>query len=112
MTNNIEQNISTTINDKIVEALKTVYDPEFPVVDIYTLGLIYDISYSVEKKEIYILMTLTSPACPVWDMIIDMVKNATKESNPEFTVNAEITFDPMWSPDMIKDEDLKRMFDV
>lgn len=96
----------------IEEALKTVYDPEFPVVDIYTLWLIYDISTKEENKEVFILMTLTSPACPMWDMIVEMVKNAINEKLPEYTTSVEITFEPMWSPDAIKDDDLKRMFDL
>ncbi len=98
------------IKDKIVEALKQVYDPEFPVVDIYTLGMIYNIDIDEKNKKIYVLMTLTSPMCPMWDMIIEMVKNAILEQFPEWQVEVELTFDPMWNPSMIKDEDIRKMF--
>ncbi len=98
------------MKDKIVEALKQVYDPEFPVVDIYTLGMIYNIDIDEKNKKIYVLMTLTSPMCPMWDMIIEMVKNAILEQFPEWQVEVELTFDPMWNPSMIKDEDIKKMF--
>lgn len=98
------------MKDKIVEALKQVYDPEFPVVDIYTLGMIYNIDIDEKNKKIYVLMTLTSPMCPMWDMIIEMVKNAILEQFPEWQVEVELTFDPMWNPSMIKDEDIRKMF--
>ena len=93
----------------IEEQLQTVYDPEFPVVDIFTLGLIYDIQ--VDEDKVSILMTFTSPSCPMADMIEQMVKNAILEKMPTCEVNVEITFDPMRSPGMIKDEDLQRMFE-
>ncbi|MFZ5341921.1 MAG: metal-sulfur cluster assembly factor [Patescibacteria group bacterium] len=73
------KNISPSIND-IEDVLKEVYDPEFPLVDIFTLGLIYNIE--VKKKNIYVLMTLTSPACPLGDMIVDMVKTAIDSKFP------------------------------
>ena len=100
------------LKNKIVEALKQVYDPEFPVVDIRTLGMIYDIDIKENEKKVYILMTLTSPMCPMADMILDSVKNAIKEISDfkDWEVDIELTFDPMWNPDMIKDEDIKKMF--
>ncbi len=100
------------IKEKIIGQLKQVYDPEFPIVDIWTLGMIYDIDVNIEKKVIYILMTLTSPMCPMGDMIVDMVKNSILELD-EFKdrqVDVELTFDPTWNPDMIKDENIREMF--
>ncbi len=94
------------------EKLKTIYDPEFPMVDIYTLGLIYDILINEENKEIRILMTFTTAACPMAETLQAMVTNGISEIAPEYTVHLDITFDPMRSPSMIKDEDLKRMFDM
>lgn len=55
-------------------------------------------------------MTFTTPTCPMADMMIDMVKNATLEVAPDRQVTVEISFDPIRSPEMIKDDDLKRMF--
>ncbi len=95
----------------VIERLQTVYDPEFPMVDIYTLGLIYDVHVDNEKESIYILMTFTTPACPMADMLEEMVKNAIREKLPHYEIDLEITFDPMWKYEMIKDDDLKRMFE-
>jgi metal-sulfur cluster biosynthetic enzyme len=82
-----EQEI-TDIGEKIVQVLKTIFDPEIPV-DIYELGLIYDVMVN-DQKEAKILMTLTSPNCPV------------AETLPNAEV--EITFDPTWTQDMMSEE--------
>lgn len=95
----------------IEQQLQTVYDPEFPVIDIFTLGLIYDISLEEKNQVIHILMTFTTPACPMGEMIEQMVRNAITEIYPMREVAIEITFEPMRNPKMIKDEDLQRMFD-
>ncbi len=95
----------------VIEWLKTVYDPEFPMVDIYTLWLIYNVNVDNEKESVYILMTFTTPACPMADMLEEMIKNAILEKVPHYEVDLEITFDPMRKFEMIKDEDLKRMFE-
>jgi len=97
--------------NEIEEALKTVFDPEMPLIDIWTMGLIYDVKADEETKKINILMTFTSPGCPMADMIIEMVKTTVSEKFPDFENDIEITFDPMRNPDKIKDPDLKRMFD-
>jgi metal-sulfur cluster biosynthetic enzyme len=95
----------------IEKQLQTVFDPEFPVIDIYTLGLIYDVSISDKNQVIHVLMTFTTPACPMGDMIEQMVKNAITDVYPGREVDVEITFEPMRTPKMIKDEDLQRMFE-
>ncbi len=95
---------------QIEEILKTVYDPEFPIVDIYTLWLIYNINIDNKKKIIDILMTLTSPACPLWDMITESIKESINKEINNYEVKIEISFEPLWNPDLIKDDDLKRMF--
>lgn len=94
----------------IIEQLKTVYDPEFPLVDIFTMGLIYEVKVADTEKKVCIVMTFTTPTCPMAEVLIQMVKNAVREIVPEAEVEVEISFDPMWNSDMIKDEDLKRMF--
>ena len=95
--------------EQIISQLKTVYDPEFPMVDIYTLGLFYDVK--ADDKGTHILMTFTTPSCPMAETIEEMIKNAIWEKFPGEEINIEITFDPMRNIDMIKDEDLKRMFE-
>ena len=94
--------------ENIIDILKTIYDPEVPILDIYNMGIVYDVN--IKDKKVDIIMTFTSPQCPMWDMIIEMVNNSITERFPDANVNIEITFDPIWSPDMIKDEDIKQMF--
>ncbi len=99
------------LQHKIEQALQTVYDPDFPVVDIYTLGLIYQVIVDEEDYKVRIVMSFTTPACPMADFLIASVKNATLLVVPEFEVEVEVTFDPMRSPSMIRDADLQRMFE-
>lgn len=95
--------------DKIINILKEVYDPEFPLVDIYTLGLIYDIK--IQENKIFIIMTFTSPICPMWDYLIEMVKTWISKDFPNFEIEVEISFEPMRTPEKIKDDDLKLLFE-
>jgi len=104
-----KQNNEKILNE-IIEKLKTVYDPEFPLVDMYTLGLIYDVKLVEENKECDIIMTFTTPTCPMADMIMELVKNAVLDVISEWKVNIIISFEPMWDPSMIKDPDLQKMF--
>ena len=90
------------LRDKILDAIKTVYDPEIPV-DIYELGLIYEINvYPVDN--VYILMTLTSPACPAAEIIPVEVEDKIKTIPEVNDVKVEITFDPPWSQELMSDE--------
>ncbi|MDX1629561.1 MAG: DUF59 domain-containing protein [Fulvivirga sp.] len=98
---NKEQEPQTTLRDKVVEAIKTVYDPEIPV-DIYELGLIYEINvYPVNN--VYVLMTLTSPNCPAAETIPAEVELAIKQIEEVNEVNVEITFDPPFTQDMMSE---------
>jgi len=94
--------------ENIIDILKTIYDPEIPILDIWNMGLIYNIE--IKDDNINIVMTLTSPACPMADMILEMVKNSIQEKYPESIIKIETTFEPNWTPEMIKDEDIKEMF--
>ncbi len=100
------------LQEKIEDKLKTIYDPEFPMIDIFTLWLIYNVNCNEEEKKINITMSFTTPACPMAETIQEMIKNWILEITEDFSVNIEITFDPMRSPSMIRDEDLKKMFDI
>jgi FeS assembly SUF system protein len=100
---NIEQKLSDTavpdLRDKVLAAIKTVYDPEIPV-DVYELGLIYEISvYPVNN--VYILMTLTSPSCPSAEVIPGEVEQKIKAIEGVNDVKVELTFDPPYSQDMM-----------
>ena len=96
--------------NKIRDALKNVYDPEFPLVDMETLGLFYAI-HIIDSSVIHLIMTFTTPACPMGDMIMEMVKNELLNVFPEREIEIEITFEPLRTPKMIKDPDLQRMFE-
>jgi metal-sulfur cluster biosynthetic enzyme len=96
--------------NNIIECLQTVYDPEFPMVDLYTLGLIYDVQ--INKNQVNITMTYTTIACPLWDMLQQLVKNSITDKYPMYEVNIDITFEPMRSPQMIKDKDIQKLFNT
>ena len=88
--------------DKIVRVLKTIFDPEIPV-DIYELGLIYDVFVN-ENKEAKILMTLTSPNCPVAETLPVEVEEKVQTIKGIDSCEVEITFDPTWTQDMMSEE--------
>jgi metal-sulfur cluster biosynthetic enzyme len=101
---------NNTLLEDIEAKLQTVYDPEFPIVDIWTLGLVYDIQIQEEKREIHLLLTFTSPNCPAADQIQEQCITVINEILPMFRVYIDVTFDPLWNFDKIKDPDLIRMF--
>ena len=107
----IDTATNTEMRELIEQQLQTVFDPEFPIIDIFTLGLIYNIAINEADEIIDILMTFTTPQCPMGEMIEQMTINAIHEVYPSREVALEITFDPLRSPKMIRDEDLQRMFD-
>ena len=90
------------LGEKIVRVLKTIYDPEIPV-DIYELGLIYDVFVN-EDKEVKILMTLTSPNCPVAETLPVEVEEKVKSLDVVKDAEVEITFDPPWNQDLMSEE--------
>jgi len=93
----------------VIEELKKIYDPEIPV-DIYNLGLIYDVK--CEKNPVSklnrckVTMTLTAPTCSMSQVIIDMVKNVTNliEDGSVEEVDVEIVYDPPWDQSKMSDE--------
>ena len=87
---------------KIVKVLKTIYDPEIPV-DIYELGLIYDVLVN-EDNDVKILMTLTSPNCPVAETLPVEIEEKVKSLNMVKDAEVEITFDPPWTQDLMSEE--------
>ena len=98
-----EDTIDThALGEKIVGVLKTVYDPEIPV-DIYELGLIYDVLVN-EDYQVKILMTLTTPNCPVAETLPLEVENKVKSIQAVKDCEVEITFDPPWTQDLMSEE--------
>jgi FeS assembly SUF system protein len=90
------------LGEKIVQVLKSIYDPEIPV-DIYELGLIYDVFVN-EDNDVKILMTLTSPNCPVAETLPVEVEEKVKSLDAVKDAAVEITFDPPWTQDLMSEE--------
>ena len=93
---------TTELGEKIVAVIKTIYDPEIPV-DIYELGLIYDVFVN-EDLEVKILMTLTTPNCPVAETLPLEVEEKVKSINEVKNAEVEITFDPPWTQELMSEE--------
>ena len=92
---------SEALKKRIVEALKTVYDPEVPV-DIYEMGLIYAIDVA-EEKNVSITMTLTTPMCPVAETLPIEVEEKIRSLDGVGEVGLDLVWDPPWSPDMMSE---------
>ena len=90
------------IEGKIVEALKKVYDPEIPV-NVYDLGLIYEIEYN-EEKEAKIEMTLTAPNCPLVDVLLSDVENGVNALEEVEKTTINLVFEPQWDKSMLSEE--------
>ncbi len=99
MSNTID---TTALGEKIVRVIKTIFDPEIPV-DIYELGLIYDVFVN-EDHDVKILMTLTTPNCPVAETLPMEVEEKIKSINEVKSAKVEITFDPPWSQALMSEE--------
>ena len=90
------------LGEKIVRTLKTIYDPEIPV-DIYELGLIYDVFVN-EDNHVKVLMTLTTPNCPVAETLPLEVEDKVRSIEEVAEAKGELTFDPPWTRDLMSEE--------
>ncbi|VAW13565.1 PaaD-like protein (DUF59) involved in Fe-S cluster assembly [hydrothermal vent metagenome] len=90
------------LGEKVINVIKTIYDPEIPV-DIYELGLIYDVFVN-EDNDVKILMTLTTPNCPVAETLPVEVEEKVKSLKMVKDAEVEITFDPPWTQDLMSEE--------
>ncbi len=90
------------LEEKIIEAVKTVYDPEIPV-DIYELGLIYEINIE-DDGSTYVKMTLTSPMCPVAESLPMEVHQKVAMVEGVTEVDLDVVYDPPWTKDMMSEE--------
>ena len=90
------------LRQRIVEALKNVYDPEIPI-DVWNLGLIYEINIK-DDGVVDVKMTLTAPGCPVANMILYQVMDALQNVEGVKDVNVELVFDPPWDPTKMTEE--------
>jgi len=94
--------MSMELENKIVNMLKTIYDPEIPV-DVYELGLIYEVRIN-QVNEVDIDMTLTSPNCPVAESLPKEVEDKVKSVEEVTDARVHIVFDPPWDKDMMSEE--------
>jgi FeS assembly SUF system protein len=92
----------TELFERIVEAIREIYDPEIPV-NVYDLGLIYDIAID-EDDHVFVLMTLTAPNCPAAGILPGQVEDAVRFVEGVASVELELTFDPPFTPDMMTEE--------
>jgi metal-sulfur cluster biosynthetic enzyme len=95
------EGVMVVAQDVIVEGLREVYDPELHY-NIYDLGLVYDID--VKDGDVKILMTLTTPACPIGPMVTEQINESIGLIPGVKNVDVEFTFDPPWNPDKMSDE--------
>ena len=94
---------NTAMEEKIKAALQEVYDPELPV-NIYDLGLIYDILWQEKEKRVVITMTLTTPSCPAAELIPANIKEALLAIPKVAEVEVVLTFDPPYTPERMSEE--------
>jgi FeS assembly SUF system protein len=90
------------LEERVKDVLKTCYDPEIPV-NIYELGLIYEIKVN-DGNDVYVKMTLTSPACPVAESLPPEIEQKIKTIADVNSAKVEVTFDPPWNKDMMSEE--------
>lgn len=93
----------TETEERVVEMLKTVYDPEIPV-NVYDLGLIYRIEVSDDCRELQVDMTLTAPNCPAADFILEDVRQKLETIAGLEKVDVQLVFEPEWNKDMMNEE--------
>lgn len=91
------------MQERIIDVLKTVYDPEIPV-NIYDLGLIYRIDLNEEATEVQVDMTLTAPNCPAADFIMEDVRTKLEAIDGLQKVDVQLVFEPEWNKDMMTEE--------
>jgi len=102
MSNAVESVQKNIIGDAIIETLKTIYDPEIPV-NIHELGLIYEVKLD-DNFNVHILMTLTTPNCPVAESLPEEVKEKVSNIDGVNEVEIELTFEPPWTMEMLSEE--------
>lgn len=91
------------LNERVIELLRTVYDPEIPV-NIYDLGLIYRIEINDECDWLQVDMTLTAPNCPAADFIVEDVRQKLETIENFKRVDVNLVFEPEWDKDMMSEE--------
>ena len=89
------------LRERVIDQIKTCYDPEIPV-DIWELGLIYDVAVQ-EGGEIHVRMTLTSPMCPVAEILPPEVEAKIRQVDGVASVKLDLVWEPPWNPEMMSE---------
>jgi metal-sulfur cluster biosynthetic enzyme len=97
---NKQEVASVVTEERVKDQLRNVIDPEIGM-DLVELGLIYDVGVHDEGRHVDVTFSLTSPMCPVGDLIQEQVEAETLSLEGVETVNAQLTFEPMWNPEMM-----------
>ncbi|MEM1508982.1 MAG: iron-sulfur cluster assembly protein [Thermofilaceae archaeon] len=99
-----------SLKDKVIEALKKVYDPEIPV-NVYDLGLIYDLE--VNNSEVKVKMTLTAPSCPLGSYLPSLIEEVIKQNITGVkNISIELVWDPPWSPLRVTEDGRRRLKEI
>jgi FeS assembly SUF system protein len=93
--------MSQALREKIIDVLRSIYDPEIPV-NIYEMGLVYEVTVDDEAKA-HVLMTLTSPMCPVAESLPPEVEEKVAAVEGVTSARVEVTWDPPWDPEMMSE---------
>jgi FeS assembly SUF system protein len=93
--------MTNALRDEVIKILQDIYDPEIPV-NIYELGLIYEVNVN-DDANVHVLMTLTSPMCPVAESLPPEVEEKVAEVDGVDSATVEVTWDPPWEPDMMSE---------
>ena len=93
----------STEENNIIDLLRNVIDPEL-MVNIIDLGLVYGVMYNEPNKQINIALTLTSPGCPMGEIIIEDAQQSVETNYPGFKVNINLVWEPAWSPEKLTEE--------
>ncbi|MBR5053604.1 MAG: DUF59 domain-containing protein [Bacteroidaceae bacterium] len=96
-------NSELEMQERVIEVLKTVFDPEIPV-NIYDLGLIYRVEFNKDNTELSVDMTLTAPNCPAADFIVEDVRQKLETITGIEKVEVNLVFEPEWDKDMMSEE--------
>lgn len=91
-----------TLRDKVIKVLQSIYDPEITKVSIWELGLIYELTIN-DDNSVFVKMTLTAPACPAADIIIEEVDTKIREVEAVKDVVVELVWEPAWTPERLSE---------
>lgn len=100
---NDDMNQEANLKEQVIAAIRTVYDPEIPV-NVYDLGLIYEVNLDEAQGKVDVKMSLTAPACPVAGTLPGIVENAVRNVDDVNEASVELVWDPPWTPERMSED--------